>query len=131
MDYSTVATSRSTSVCGLHLRINQSVEIPLELAGQRTDRAAAQLFPEFSRSNLTRWLKEGGLTLDGAQVKANHKVVGGERLELDVEALEQESWDAPQQVDFQVLFEDEHLLVVNKPVASPAWVSRPPTMLVV
>ncbi|MDP6374247.1 MAG: 23S rRNA pseudouridine(1911/1915/1917) synthase RluD [Pseudomonadales bacterium] len=97
------------------MRIIETVLVPAELAGQRTDRAAAVLFPDYSRSNLVRWLKDGGLTLDGARVKANHKVMGGEQLYLDVESGAEAAWDAAQTVEFSVLYEDDHLLVVDKP----------------
>ena len=59
-------------------RIREEVSIPAELAGERVDKAAAQLLSDYSRVELTRWLGEGSLTIDGSVVKPKHKVFGGE-----------------------------------------------------
>ena len=52
--------------------------------GQRVDVVLAQLFPDFSRSQLTTWLKEGAITLDQRQYKPKDKVFGGEHVKLQV-----------------------------------------------
>ena len=61
--------------------IHEEVNIPAALAGERVDKAAAALLSDYSRAELTRWLGEGALTIDGHVVKPKHKVFGGERLE--------------------------------------------------
>ena len=48
--------------------LQRQANVPVELAGERVDKVAAQLFSEFSRAELTRWMTEGALTLDGAPV---------------------------------------------------------------
>ena len=50
--------------------LQRQANVPAELAGERVDKVAAQLFSEFSRAELTRWMTEGMLTLDGAAVKS-------------------------------------------------------------
>ena len=50
--------------------LQRQASVPAELAGERVDKVAAQLFSEFSRAELTRWMTEGMLTLDGAAVKS-------------------------------------------------------------
>ncbi|TNF84261.1 MAG: RNA pseudouridine synthase, partial [Gammaproteobacteria bacterium] len=89
--------------------------MPPELAGERADKVAAILLDEFSRALLTRWMSEGMLTVDGAMVKPKTRLVGGERLELDAQAEPVENWASAQPVDFTVLYEDEDLLVIDKP----------------
>lgn len=89
--------------------------VPTEAAGDRVDQAAAALWPDVSRSRLTGWLRDGVLTLDGAVVKPNRKVVGGETLVLDVEIRAHPSNPRPQAIEISLLYEDEHLLVVDKP----------------
>lgn len=88
--------------------------IPLEAAGQRVDRVLADLFPEFSRSRLSGWIKSGQVLLDGQTPRPRDAVRGGEavliRATLDVVAP-----SAPEPIDLSILYEDEHLLVVNKP----------------
>ena len=61
--------------------IREEVSIPAELAGERVDKAAAQLLLDYSRAELTRWLGEGSLTIDGSVVSQTQSV-WGERLVL-------------------------------------------------
>ena len=93
--------------------IREEVSIPAELAGERVDKAAAQLLLDYSRAELTRWLGEGSLTIDGSVVKPKHKVVGGERLVLCAQRQSREDWHAAQDIALDVLFEDDDLLVLN------------------
>lgn len=44
-------------------RIRERAVVPMELAGQRLDQAAAELFPVYSRSRLSEWIKAGALTV--------------------------------------------------------------------
>lgn len=84
-------------------------------AGMRVDQVAARLFPDYSRSLLGRWLALGALTVDGQQVPAKRRLNGGELLLLDISAVPFENWSEPQAVPFECVYEDEDLLVVNKP----------------
>jgi len=89
--------------------------VPPEFAGERADKVAAILFDEFSRALLTRWMSEGALTVDGLVVKPKTKLIGGERLALDAQAGPVEDWASAQPIEFSVLYEDEDLLVIDKP----------------
>ena len=93
----------------------QQIDVPPAYAGQRVDRTAAELFDSFSRSQLNRWIREGALTVDGQVVKPDRKLFGGERLALDASIDLTDNWEEPQAVDFDILFEDADLLVVDKP----------------
>ena len=81
----------------------------------RLDQAASRCWPEFSRNRLQGWIKEGRLTVDGRKARPRDAVLGGETLQLTAE-LEQQSEDRPQEIPLDIVYEDEHLLVVNKPV---------------
>ncbi|MES9956134.1 MAG: 23S rRNA pseudouridine(1911/1915/1917) synthase RluD [Sedimenticola sp.] len=94
---------------------NYSAVIGIELAGKRLDQALAALFPDFSRSRLQQWLKEGLVTLDGRACKAKEKVVGGERVQLEAH-LDDQVACVPQEIPLDVLYEDGEILVINKPV---------------
>lgn len=96
-------------------QINLAAEVPDHLAGQRLDQAAAELFPDYSRSRLQTWIKQGDLRVNGEVRKTRDKILGGERLELQAELVADESW-TPQAIDLDIIYEDEHLLVINKPV---------------
>lgn len=92
----------------------QSV-IPEEFAGQRLDQALAQMFPEFSRSRLKRWLLDGAILVDGETWRPRDTVQGGESVVVDAPQSE-DTVDAPEPVELTVVHEDPSLVVVNKPV---------------
>jgi 23S rRNA pseudouridine1911/1915/1917 synthase len=89
--------------------------VPIELAGQRLDKVAAQMFDDFSRAELARFIESGDLKVDGQCLKGKHKLLGGERLELEVERANREAWDEAEPIELDLIYEDEHLLVINKP----------------
>ena len=95
--------------------INLQQAVPVELAGERVDRVAAALFEDFSRAELSRWIVAGALTMDGQACKPKTRVVGGEMLRLVAQREVREAWQEAQQIDLAVVFEDEHLLIINKP----------------
>ena len=96
-------------------RIERKAVIPEAAAGQRLDTAIAELFPEFSRSRLQRWLKEGALTVNGDSPRGRTPVVGGEVIVIDAEVAEAGPVTA-EAIPLEILFEDATILVVNKPV---------------
>jgi 23S rRNA pseudouridine1911/1915/1917 synthase len=92
--------------------------IPGSLAGQRLDRALADLFPEYSRTRLQAWLKAGHLHVDGMSPAPRSRVAGGESVMLDpgiAEQIDPTLDAAAEQVDFTIVYEDEAILVVDKP----------------
>ena len=107
-----------------------TAEIPAAAAGMRLDQALAELFPEFSRSKLQSWIKDGHARIDGSQRPAKHKVFGGERVELRTE-MEADPACEGQDIPLDVVYEDGDLLVVNKPaglVVHPAAGHRDGTL---
>ncbi|TBV11998.1 23S rRNA pseudouridine(1911/1915/1917) synthase RluD [Stutzerimonas kirkiae] len=94
--------------------IQLSAEVPFELGGQRLDQVAARLFPEHSRSRLATWIKDGQLTVDGRALRPRDTVHAGSRLELSAEQEAQGEWQ-PQDIPLNIVFEDEHILVLDKP----------------
>ena len=91
-----------------------SETVPAALAGYRLDQALAQMFPDYSRSRLTDWLKRGDITVDGLAMKPRTRVVGGERIEVRAEVAPDTDVEA-QPVAFRVAWHDAHVLVVDKP----------------
>ncbi|WP_041070371.1 23S rRNA pseudouridine(1911/1915/1917) synthase RluD [Thiolapillus brandeum] len=85
-----------------------------ELSGKRLDQALALLFPDYSRSRLQGWIREGRVHVDGKQRKPKEKVWPGERIVLQA-VLESVDSCQPEAIPLDLLYEDEHLLVVNKP----------------
>ncbi|GAC1628164.1 MAG: 23S rRNA pseudouridine(1911/1915/1917) synthase RluD [Nevskia sp.] len=96
---------------------HESATVPETLHGQRLDAVAAQLFPAYSRSRLRSWIESGALTLNAtAQPKARLAVAAGDVLDLDVEELPHESNAGAEPIPLDVVYEDEDLAVLNKPV---------------
>jgi 23S rRNA pseudouridine1911/1915/1917 synthase len=88
--------------------------VPPDLAGQRFDKALARMFPEYSRSRLQEWIARGLVTVDGRPMRPKDPVRGGEAVVMQPEAsIAVES--RPEAMDLDVVFEDEALLIVNKP----------------
>jgi 23S rRNA pseudouridine1911/1915/1917 synthase len=106
---------------------SRSAEVPSEWAGWRFDAVLAKLFPEHSRSRLQGWLKDGLIRLDGAEVEAKRKVYGGERIEFTEAPVPFArdaaagfaggitSADLAEDIALAVVFEDEALIVIDKP----------------
>ena len=89
--------------------------VPERCAGERFDRVSAKLFQDFSRGQLTAWIRAGSLLIDDRVEKPAHRVLGGETLKLNTEVEQRAGWHVPQPVPFEVVYEDDHILVVDKP----------------
>jgi 23S rRNA pseudouridine1911/1915/1917 synthase len=105
MDPESVSSGRS-----LELRAT----VPDELAGQRLDQALAALFPDYSRSRLQGWIRAGHVRIDGLELRPRDKVEGGEQVVLSA-VLEDETRAAPEAIRLEILYEDEEILVLDKP----------------
>jgi 23S rRNA pseudouridine1911/1915/1917 synthase len=88
--------------------------VPVEMAGRRFDQVLAELFPDYSRSRLTIWIKSGDALLDGVAVAPRHLVRGGEAVALRVRT-EREVGAEPEAIALDIRHEDADVLVVNKP----------------
>ncbi len=87
-----------------------SFDVDLTEAGERLDRLAARRLG-ISRSAVQRIIRERLLWVDGEEAASSYRVGGGER----VEARVPEEGISPEEIPVPVIFEDEHLLVVEKP----------------
>ena len=92
----------------------QTLPIPESAAGLRFDQAVAQMFPDYSRSRLTEWIKAGDVLLDGEQVAPRQIVHGGELVSLHARPG-QEVPMRPEEIALDIRYEDADLLVINKP----------------
>ena len=83
---------------------------------ERLDRALAALVPEFSRSYLQQLIESGAVQLNGRPVaKTAHKVKAGDAGTIELRPTPQSQAFRPEPMALEVLFEDEHVLVLNKP----------------
>jgi len=107
-------------------------QIPEEMANRRLDQALAGLFPEYSRARLQLWIKSGEMLLDGKTCRPRDKVLGGEEVEIDATLEDLNPVSEPQDIDLDIVYEDDSILVINKPinlVVHPGAGNRSGTML--
>ena len=83
-------------------------------AGARLDRWLSDRLATLSRARLQGLIRRGLVRVDGAVLKAAHRLRGGERVEIEVPPLTEDEL-VPEPVTLSVLHEDEYVLVVDKP----------------
>jgi len=94
--------------------VTREAIVPAELAGQRLDRAAAEIWDEFSRSRIQQWIESGSLRVDGAEAKPRQRLKGGETLVIDAELQSQVDAE-PERIPLSIVYEDAELIVIDKP----------------
>lgn len=112
-------------------RIVKEAQVPFDLSGNRFDQIATELFSDYSRSRIKEWIKEGVLLVDGKETKPKEKLFGGEVVSLDVTLESQDEHEA-QEMELDIVYEDDDILVVNKPaglVVHPAVGNRDGTLM--
>ena len=89
--------------------------IPEDCAGFRLDQALAQLFSDYSRGQITKWIKAGYVLVDKETRRPRDSVVGGEKISIkaQIEAVD-DSWIA-QAIELDIIHEDPDVLIINKP----------------
>lgn len=95
---------------------------PLRLAvpdacyGRRLDQVLAELLPQHSRNRLQGWVRDGCVQVDGKpEAEPKRKLFGGETLLIDEPGDAHSLAEQPEDIPLDVVFEDETLLVINKP----------------
>lgn len=92
-----------------------TLTIPHDLGGLRLDVALQRLLPDHSRSRLQAWIKEGLVTVDTQPSTSKTKVWGGEQVIVEVQAKPETYAFTAQDIPLDIVFEDDHILVINKP----------------
>jgi len=83
-------------------------------AGVRLDRWLSERLTDLSRARLQALIRGGLVRIDGATSKAAHRLRGGERIEIEVPPAVEETL-VPEVVPLSIVYEDDHVLVVDKP----------------
>lgn len=84
-------------------------------SGLRIDKLASQVFTDFSRGQLQGWITDGSLVCNGKVERPKYRVKTADILHLST-TLQQHSEDQPENIAIEVVYEDEAVLVINKPV---------------
>ena len=96
-------------------QITLSATVQPQQMGQRLDQTLAELFPDYSRSRLKTWIEEDLVLVNGVvQNVPRTKVYGDEHIEITVE-IEDETRFEPENIPLNIVYEDDDILVINKP----------------
>lgn len=93
-------------------------------AGERVDKVIARLMPETTRAAIQRWIAEDRVRVDGASTRAKAMLRVGAVIEVNPGPAPESNAEPDASVRFDVLHEDEHLIVVNKPAGLVVHPSR-------
>ena len=88
--------------------------VPPEMAHQRLDQIIASLCPQYSRSQIQKWIKAGQIRVNHKELKPKERLIGGEEIIIQT-TLTVQTHDEPESIDFEVVYEDDSILVINKP----------------
>jgi len=86
-----------------------------DLKGERLDAALAAKAGDLSRTILQNLIKSGAVTVDGRPAKPSQKMKGGESIRIDLPEAAAPETIAATPLRFPIVFEDDHLVVVDKP----------------
>jgi 23S rRNA pseudouridine1911/1915/1917 synthase len=93
----------------------RTIGVPPEAAGQRLDHFITTQLDGVSRSRVQLLLDQGDVFVNGAGAKPSLKLRGGEEIVITGEPHPAPLKATPQDIPLDVVFEDEHLAVINKP----------------
>ena len=94
-------------------KFEQNIILTAEHAGKRLDVAINELFDEFSRSQIQKWIKDGSIKVNGASNKPKNIVLGDENISIDIEILPTNEWIA-EDIALNIVFEDDDIIVIDK-----------------
>ena len=89
--------------------------VPESCLGKRFDQTLAEMFPDYSRSRLKEWILAGHVTVNDIVVDVpREKMFGGELIAINTE-VEAEVRFKAQDLPLNIVYEDDDILVINKP----------------
>ncbi|WP_423187161.1 23S rRNA pseudouridine(1911/1915/1917) synthase RluD [Alishewanella sp. d11] len=96
-------------------QIKLSQIVPDHLYGKRLDQVLAEMFPDYSRSRIKDWILADAVLVNQQLCNTpRQKMLGGEQIDITAALPEDERFEA-EPIDLDIIFEDEHILVINKP----------------
>ena len=91
------------------------LKLPASICGERLDKALSKLIPQYSRGRIQKWIEDGFVTVDGEKSKIKTTMLGDELVVIKPQAAPDEGAFTPEDIPIQVVYEDESILVINKP----------------
>lgn len=92
----------------------ERIQISAEESGERIDALLARIFPALSRSLIQKCMELGAVTVNGRPVKKNARAAAGDVIDFVLPETEELPLE-PQDIPLDVVYEDDDLIVVNKP----------------
>ena len=86
-----------------------------EACGHRLDKVVAGLVPQFSRSRIQLWFDGGHVQVDGKPARGKDTAYGDETVVIVPQSAPEDEAYTPEAIDLNIVFEDEHIIVINKP----------------
>ena len=96
-------------------------KVPKNLADQRLDIVASELFENFSRSQIKKWIANGFILVNGDLSKPKDKVQENDEIEINPIEEKKVSW-GEEDIDFDVIDENNNFIIINK---EPGLVMHP------
>ena len=109
---------------------NKLLKVDFEHSGKRADVVLSSLL-SITRAQVQKMIKDGDIKLNGTSVKASYRIEGGEEFSVNIREKEAQNL-TPYEIELDVRYEDEYLLVVNKPaglVVHPSFGHKKETLV--
>lgn len=91
------------------------VQFTVSESGERLDKIIIAQLPALSRAQVQALIKDGMVTVDGETSKPSAKLKGESLIQVTLPVVEDESIIEPESLDLDIRYEDEHIIVLNKP----------------
>ena len=98
----------------LNNQISEEWTVSEDAIGQRIDQYLSHKFPDQSRATIQQWIKQGYVKIDGNDTKSKFLLKGFEKIRVEL-VLQDRTEHQPQDMPLHILFEDDHLFILNKP----------------
>ena len=102
-----------------------------EDAGSRLDKFLSARLKNASRSQFQKWIKAGCASVNGLATSKNTVLKPGDTVEVAVPPGPKNEGVEPEDLPLNIVYEDDHLVVVDKPKGMPAWMTDKIWMLMV
>ena len=98
-------------------QIKINLQVPDEYHGQRIDAVLAQLVPDYSRSQISNWIKTGAVLVNHKTCKPKDKAQAGDEIAICVvfSVTDPNSSIQAENIPLNIVYEDQELIVINKP----------------
>lgn len=93
--------------------IQHTFELPINLDGQRLDKAVATLLPDYSRARLQTWIKHQAITINGTSARTRDSVKTGDVITINAILEDEHPWQA-EALPLNIVHHDADIIIINK-----------------